>query len=233
MQMEPTEREALVLDCAIELLSEHGPDAVTMADIAQRAGMSKRTLYALYRSREELLGAGLKRIGKTLFRPLHPDERNASLEDRLRILLSFDQMMENPSVPLEMLRIVIAEAPNYPDMGRSLSRTGPGQVCDLLCAELSRAAEAGEVSLAQDEIPAVAELLVDMVVGNTIPCLLDPERVLRLPEENAARRNRAVDIFLNGVRPRGPADAAQSGCPRPQGHSDRMAGVRREEKRHL
>ncbi len=203
VQMDSAEREALVLDSAIELLSEHGPDDVTMADIARRAGMSKRTLYALYRSREELLGAGLKRIGASLFRPLEPDERNASLEERLRILLSFNPKMGNPTVPLEMLRVVIAKARNYPEMGRSLSRAGPGQVCDLLCAELANAAEAGEIDLDPDEIAASAELLVDMVVGNTIPCLLDPQRVPHLPEQNTARRDRAVDIFLNGVRSRG------------------------------
>ena len=41
-----------------------------------------------------------------------------------------------------------------------------------------------------------------MVVGNAIPALLDPDRVLRNPEEQAARRDWALDIFLNGVRPR-------------------------------
>lgn len=201
VQMDPAEREALVLDSAVALLSERGPDDVTMADIANRAGMSKRTLYALYRSREELLGAGLKRISSTLFRPLHPDERSASLEERLRILMTFNPKMDTPEVPMEMLRVVIASARQYPDLARSLSRKGPGQVCDLLCIELAAAAENGEIDLTLEEIPASAELLVDMVVGNTIPCLLDPERLLRLPEEHIARRNRAIEIFLNGVRP--------------------------------
>lgn len=202
VQMDPAEREALVLDCAIDLLSERGPEDVTMADIAARAGMSKRTLYALYRSREELLGAGLERFGKSLFRPLHPDERNASLEERLHILLSFPQMVGNPEVPLEMLRVVIASARHYPEMARSLSRQGPGQVSELLCEELAKAVDAGEIDLAPEDIPASAELLVDMVVGNTIACLLDPERLLGLPEERDVRRDRAIKMFLNGVRPR-------------------------------
>ncbi|SDK04019.1 TetR/AcrR family transcriptional regulator [Aliiruegeria lutimaris] len=202
VQMCQTEREALVLDCAIALLSEKGPEEVTMADIAQSAGMSKRTLYALYRSREELLGAGLARMSKALFRPLRPDERDASLEERLRILLTLNPGPEPPQVVIEMLRTVIAGARSYPDMGRSLSRKGPGQVASLLCEELVRAADAGEIELSPDEIPAAAELLVDMVLGNAIPCLLDPDRILRLPEERAARRDKAIDIFLNGVRPR-------------------------------
>lgn len=203
MQMDPAEREAAVLDCAVELLSDRGIDGVTMADIARCAGMSKRTLYALYRNREELLGAGLARMSRSLFRPLRPDERNASLEERLRILLTFNPSLAPPDVAIEMLRAVIAEVHTYPELGRSLSRTGPGQVAELLCEELRRAAEIGEVELDPDEIVATAELLVDMVVGNTIPGLLDPDRILRCPREQAARRDRALNIFLNGVRPRG------------------------------
>ena len=198
----PVERETAVIDCAIALLSERGAEDVTMADIAKSAGMSKRTLYELFTSREELLGAGLARMGAKLFRPLRPDERDASLEERLRILLTLNPSWEPPEVVIKMLRAVIAEVPTYPDLGRRLSRTGPGQVVDLLVEELSRAAETGEIELRADEIVPTAELLVDMVVGNTIPCLLDPDRILSLPEEQAARRDRALAIFLNGVRPR-------------------------------
>ncbi|WP_161470954.1 TetR/AcrR family transcriptional regulator [Tropicimonas marinistellae] len=202
VQMDPAEREALVLDCAIDLLSENGLEDVTMADIAKRAGMSKRTLYALYRSREELLGAGLKRMSKTLFRPLRQEERDASLEERLRILLTFTPGKHPNSLVIEMLRAVIAAVPSYPELGRRLSRKGPGQVAVLLCEELRRAVEAGEIEIEQDDIPAVSDLLVDMVVGNTISRLLDPDSLPRTPEETDARRDRAIRIFLNGVRPR-------------------------------
>ncbi|RYH07843.1 TetR/AcrR family transcriptional regulator [Tropicimonas sp. IMCC6043] len=201
-QMCQAEREALVLDCAIELFSERGLENVTMADIARRAGMSKRTLYDLYRSREELLGAGLSRMSRTLFRPLRPDEREASLEERLRILLTLNPDKKSPAVVIEMLRTVIAAARSFPEMGRRLSNMGPGQVASLLREELEHAARAGEIDLASEEISAAADLLVDMVFGDTIPCLLDPNRILRSPEEKAARRDRAIAIFLNGVRPR-------------------------------
>lgn len=206
VQMDAAEREALVLDCAIALLSEHGPDDVTMSDIASHAGMSKRTLYSLYGSREELLGAGLKRMSERLFRPLEPEERGASLEERLRILLTLTPAADNPEVPLEMLRVVIAKARQHPEMGRSLSRKGPAHVVGLLANELAQAADAGEIAIAEKDIPAAAELLVDMVVGNTIACLLDRERILRRPEERAARRDQAIHIFLNGLRPRDKID---------------------------
>ncbi len=202
VQMCPQEREARVLDCAIALLTERGAEDVTVADIARRAGMSKRTLYSLYRSREELLGAALRRISDTIFRPLRPDERDASLEERLRILLTFDPTMEAPELPIEILRIIVAEVRNFPDLGRSLSRKGPGQVATFLKEELTRAAQAGEVDIAEEEIAPSAELLVDMVFGDTIHCMLDPDRIMRLSEDRAARRDRAIRLFLNGVRPR-------------------------------
>ena len=103
---------------------------------------------------------------------------------------------------MEMLRAVITEARSYPELGRRLARTGPGRAVELLCQELSRAVDTGEVDIDREEIPATAELLVDMVVGNAIPGLLDPDRILRDPDHLAARRDRALEIFLNGVRPR-------------------------------
>lgn len=202
VQMCPQKRETLVLDCAMDLLSERGPDDVTMADIAQRAGMSKRTLYTLYRSREELLGAGLARISRSLFRPLRLDERDAPLAERLRILLTFNPKREPPGVVYEMLRIIIAEARSYPELSRSLSRSGPVLAASLVRDELARAVEAGEIALDPEEIASASELLVDMVVGNAIPGLLDPDRIPRNSEEQAARRDRAIDIFLHGVCPR-------------------------------
>ncbi|MGR3496264.1 TetR/AcrR family transcriptional regulator C-terminal domain-containing protein [Citreimonas sp.] len=104
---------------------------------------------------------------------------------------------------IEMLRTVIAEARCYPELSRTLSRSGPVHAASLVEDELARAVEAGEVALHPDEIAGAAEVLVDMVVGNAIPALLDPDRVPRNPDEQAARRDRAIDIFLHGVRPRG------------------------------
>lgn len=204
VQMEPAEREAMILDCAIALFSERGPEDVTMADIANGTGMSKRTLYAFYPSREAMVAACLERIAGSLFRPLRPDEQSATLEERLRILLTFDAKLDSGAVPLELLRIVISEARNFPETARRLSQKGPMQVSGLLRNELFRAAGRGEIAIPPDQIPQAADLLVDMVVGNIIPGLLDPEGHSPGQDERANRRDLAIWIFLEGVRPRDP-----------------------------
>jgi AcrR family transcriptional regulator len=65
---EPTRRRArrsdsvrnasLVTKAAIELFAEHGMD-VTLAQVAERAGVGKATVYRTYASREEMVAAML------------------------------------------------------------------------------------------------------------------------------------------------------------------------------
>ena len=82
------------------------------------------------------------------------------------------------------------------------ARGSPPSQCHRPRLQNGEAVASTEVASRLSRPPAAAELLVDMVVGNAIPALLDPDRVLRNPEEQAARRDWALDIFLNGVRPR-------------------------------
>jgi AcrR family transcriptional regulator len=56
-----TERTAQLLDVALELIVEHGYRALTMAAVAQRAGVSKPIVYRSYPNRAALLAALLRR----------------------------------------------------------------------------------------------------------------------------------------------------------------------------
>ncbi|MDR2759729.1 MAG: TetR/AcrR family transcriptional regulator [Spirochaetaceae bacterium] len=51
---EKAERKALITGCAKELIMEHGAEAVSMADIAQKTELSKATLYLYFPSKEVL-----------------------------------------------------------------------------------------------------------------------------------------------------------------------------------
>ena len=89
VQIDQDRREELVLVATTELLSELRLDEVTMAAIAERAGMSKRTVYGMFENREALLGACMARIGQSVFRPLDPSDRNLPIGERLKRLLSY------------------------------------------------------------------------------------------------------------------------------------------------
>ncbi|MDR3343810.1 MAG: TetR/AcrR family transcriptional regulator; helix-turn-helix transcriptional regulator [Treponema sp.] len=53
-ERERTERKALIMRCAKELILEYGVDAVSMGDIAEKAELSKATLYLYFPSKEDL-----------------------------------------------------------------------------------------------------------------------------------------------------------------------------------
>lgn len=204
VQIDAATREAMVLDAVAELLARCRLEDVSMAAIARKAGMSKRTLYGLFGSREELLGATFAHISRTIFRPLDPGDHNRPLCERLRKLLTLNQMPQLDHAPLEMLRAIVADAPLYPGIAQQFDAEGRGALIRYVSDELAHAAGTGEIVLQGMEPRQAAELLCDMVMGVALHHLLTPqdERPCNPCAEKKLRRDRAVDVFLHGMRPR-------------------------------
>jgi AcrR family transcriptional regulator len=62
---EPGARERLVV-AAVDLFSEQGYDATTVAQIAERAGTTKSTFFRYFPDKRELLAAGQETLGRLL-----------------------------------------------------------------------------------------------------------------------------------------------------------------------
>lgn len=206
VQIDHETREAMVLDAVGELLMQCRLEDISMSGIARKAGMSKRTLYTIFASREELLGATFARIGQRIFRPLAPEERDLPLVERLDKLLTLNEMPQFEQGAVEVLRAVIAEAPIHPGIARQWDAEGRGALISYISAELACAAESGEVTLHEMTATEAAELLVDMMMGEVLHDLLIPnERHLdacHAREDKQMRRRRAIRVFLEGVRVR-------------------------------
>ncbi|MGR3376646.1 TetR/AcrR family transcriptional regulator [Salipiger abyssi] len=192
----------MVLDAAAALLASCRLEEVSMSAIAREAGMSKRTLYTIFSSREALLGASFARIGRTLFRPLTDEERRGPLSVRLQTLLTLDHAPCFEKMPLELLRAVVTEAPVYPGIARQLDSGGRGALIRYVSDELSLAVARDEIVLEEIDADLAAELLVDMVLGDTLHRLLIPEDACTSIEARNLRRDRAISLFLDGLRPR-------------------------------
>ncbi|KAA8610209.1 TetR family transcriptional regulator [Salipiger aestuarii] len=204
MQIDAQTREAMVLDAVADLLGHSRLEDVSMAGIARKVGMSKRTLYAIFGSREELLGATFARIGRTIFRPLESRDHARPLCERLRKLLTINPMPQFEQAPLELLRAVVAEAPMYPGIAQQFDAEGRGALIGYITHEIESAADAGEIVLHGMTPFDAAELLADMVMGNALHHLLTPSETKSCDpyEEKCRRRDHAVDIFLHGLQPR-------------------------------
>jgi TetR/AcrR family transcriptional repressor of mexJK operon len=190
-------RAARVMQAMEAVIAERGLHGASMDAIALKAGMSKRTVYALFPSRDALFAAWAEQVRELLVRPLAPDEADLPLPDRLRRMLRREVEGAASESRLHVLRALIAEGPRHPEIIRAFYQAIPMAAHRLLAAEMARAADRGEINVADPE--AAADLLLDMVCVNPIDMLLNPDACPVCERTAAARLDLALGIFLHGV----------------------------------
>lgn len=191
------ERETLILDSFSALIAEKGLHGATMAAVAHAAGMSKRTLYAVFDSREALFASWVRRVRASTLRPLSSGSRGRPVAERLRLLLRREVQRDSAEARLTALRAVIAESQRYPELARAFHREGPSAARSILHDELARAATRGELNI--DDADAAAAMLLDMAYGQAVERLIDPDGAAPTEAEIAARLDLALRVFLDGV----------------------------------
>lgn len=193
----PSEKARVVLAAARAVFLANGFGAATTDMIQQAAGVSKSTVYAHYPNKEALFAAaveaecerGLKAVRERKF----PQQRladilNAIAQAYLEVVLSRDG--------LALYRMVVSEAPRFPDLGRRFYLAGPGAANDIVADTLQAAASKGELDLGSIGRDSAASLFVSMVRGEAqMQCLTHPDS-----PASAAQRDRwaadAVTAFL-------------------------------------
>ena len=137
-----------VLDAAQACFLDLGFAATSMDLVAQRAGVSKATIYAHFVGKEDLFAAVIhRRCGGDLWAaeswPLEGDARAV-------LTLVATQLMALMTAPdtLGMYRVVIAEAVRHPDLARAFWEAGPGQGKARLCAVFEELSRRGELTVA-------------------------------------------------------------------------------------
>lgn len=212
VQLSTAEREGLILDALERIVAENGLRRASMAAIAREAGMSKRTLYAVYGSREATFAAWVNRVTAKQVRPLEPYERELPVAERLKRMFRGEGCGAEPvERRLMVLRAVIAEAPGQPEVARAVALAAGVAARQMLAEELSRAVRRRELRPLDTE--AAAQLLIDMVRPNPIHILLDPDACAVFKARAEDRVDLAIATFLVGHATGDPAadDLARGG----------------------
>jgi AcrR family transcriptional regulator len=188
-----------VLKAALRLFLEQGYGPTSMDAIAQAAGVSKATLYAHVKNKEELFAAitascaARQSATFTVFETGHDDIRAELLRfarDHVALLFSEEGAA--------MYRIVIAEAPRFPELGRAFYENGPAVKLGALAEYLRNVSERGLLKI--DDPRLAASELVAMIGG-----MLHLRAMLGLADEILAVEQEAVvahavDTFLRAYR---------------------------------
>jgi TetR/AcrR family transcriptional regulator, regulator of autoinduction and epiphytic fitness len=110
----PRSREAIV-DAAERLFLAHGFGAVSMDDLADSAGVARRTLYNHFASKEEIFREMLLKLSGQLEDALPPGiETQGSVEEVLRLIARAILQLHRRPGYLGFFRIAVAESRQFP-----------------------------------------------------------------------------------------------------------------------
>jgi AcrR family transcriptional regulator len=155
-----------ILAAAFAAFTERGFIAASTLDIATRAGVSKRELYSLFGSKQQILiscisgRARRMRLPDGLPRPLDREQLEAQLARFGTVLLS---EVSEPEV-VALYRLAVSEADRSPEVGRALELYGRGTAEAALCELLSGARAAG--LLATADVEALASRFMSLLVSD-------------------------------------------------------------------
>jgi AcrR family transcriptional regulator len=107
-------REAIV-EAAERLFLERGFGAVSMDELAEAAGVARRTLYNQFASKEEIFREMLLRVSGQLEGAFPPGiETQGSVEDVLRVIARMILELHKRTEYLGFLRMVVADSRQFP-----------------------------------------------------------------------------------------------------------------------
>ncbi|HVO01234.1 MAG TPA: TetR/AcrR family transcriptional regulator [Candidatus Cybelea sp.] len=115
-------REAII-EAAERLFLADGFGAVSMDELAEAAGVARRTLYNQFSSKEEIFREMLRRLSSELEHAFPPGiETRGSVDQVLRIIASSILKLHQNREYLGFLRMVIADARQFPWIAEAFAK---------------------------------------------------------------------------------------------------------------
>lgn len=174
--------------------------------LAREAVVSKRTIYELFETKEEVLAALIRSRRNDLYWLIDaepersPDDVAATLR---RFLRSFARLVLTGSY-VGLYRLMMAEASAYPELARTFYREGTARTISTLSAWLERQRSNG--LLVFDDPHQTAGMLVAMTIAEPLRLLAFSLIEPFSAAQAEAYADRALHLFLNGC------SAVRVGC---------------------
>jgi AcrR family transcriptional regulator len=190
-----------ILDAAARLFLDQGFEATTMDAIARGAGVSKATVYAHAKNKQELFAAIVRGRSSLVYQVVDAtDAATLGAEQALRqFARRFMEVILAPDAQC-MYRIVVAEAPRNPELGRIFYEQGPQVVIARLSAILDAGCAAGHLDI--DDTRIAAQEFLGLMQGRFhMPCVLGTLGEMSMQERETAA-DRVVATFLRAYKSR-------------------------------
>ncbi|GIH24881.1 hypothetical protein Aph01nite_31910 [Acrocarpospora phusangensis] len=184
-----------ILEAAFSAFMEGGYSETSTLEIAKRARVSKRELYALVGNKQEMLAACIRERTERVRPPaglLEPRDREA-LEDAL---VAFGTQLLSGMTDAAVIavhRLAIAEAVRAPEVARALDSSGRQTSRAVLIAIMAQAVEHGVLDGSPPELAErfAGLLWGDLMIGLLLRVIGPPD-----PDEITRRARSAASAFL-------------------------------------
>ncbi len=164
---------------------------MTMDGVARRAQLSKKTLYEIFASKAQLIGAIVEAHRRSILDL--PCETDEPPEQAIRRIFRVDGDEGEAIGHDGLIRLIVAESRAFPELHDIFVSRGPRVAEAELVAWIARQVARGR--LVTDDPTACAGVLLDMMFGAMMP---------RTDHGEAPDRQRRIDaaigVFLNGTR---------------------------------
>jgi AcrR family transcriptional regulator len=184
-----------ILDAAFAAFMEAGYAHTSTLEIATRAGVSKRDLYALVGNKQEILASCIEQRAKRLQAPADlpvPHDRATLAKVLIGLGTQLLQETTHPTV-IAVFRLAIAEAVRAPEVARTLDSVGREAVRGALAKIMTHAQTSGLLDGRADEMSAQFSGLLwgDVLVSLLLQVTQQPN-----PRELARRARAATSALL-------------------------------------
>jgi TetR/AcrR family transcriptional regulator, mexJK operon transcriptional repressor len=197
-RIESAQLSGRILDVATELFLGDGFGATSIESVAKRAGISKRTFYYRFRGKEELFEAVVRRLIERWMPPFDAALLEApSLAEALHGAAEHMLDVALTAEGLALHRMVIAEAPRFPELARILYELGAAAGIERIARDLDARVARGELRPVDSRF--AAEQFILMVVTGPRRRALGLGNQLDRAELRAWIDN-TVALFLDGCR---------------------------------
>lgn len=193
-------KECQILEAARRLFLEQGYEVTSMDAIAAEAGVSKRTVYSHFRSKEELfveiMSAMCTHFGvgpHEAIDPAAPPERFLCAAAKFVLNKIMDPRAQS------VMRTITGNTAAFPEMGQRFWSIGPGNMAAQITDYLRARHEAGELEVPDPRLAAA--MFQGMVAGPTfLPTLFTGSSPWTAADIDRIART-ATRIFLAAHRP--------------------------------
>ena len=142
------ERPGEILEAAFSEFSRNGYAATTLDQIAERAGVTKGTIYVYFENKEHLFISMVRDITKGAQETMQEllETHEGSTADLLRAQFSFIyQHLVDDTRKREVLRMLIAEASRFPELADRYHEEILRPCLDMLRRAIQRGIDRGEI----------------------------------------------------------------------------------------